>query len=205
MRDVAEQSVGWLVLAGIVLAIVLARKRYQNKFANAVAAAAEGGRAEVRAELGQHVNVAVDASHHGATATHSCADPWSCQVCAPVLFRVLRSDRHSVAVGAPGGSLTTGINDDDDHYDHHYYDNDRRMVERADRIVGAVVSEHGGSGESDRSAAGDVGTGGDVAFVSRPALVADMLRRPWAYDEADPRFERGVPVANGRRGRGPGR
>lgn len=211
MRDVAEQSIGWLVLAGIVLAVILAKRRHENKFSAAVSAARAEGHAEAVAALNaqQHVSVAVDASNRAASE-HRCLDPFTCSVCSPALLAVVRAYR---GVGAAGvaGALTGGNNDDNnlDHDDDSRADDYGRVVRGGRGFPGAILGDDSRRAEGDRHASDHARTGGDLAGLSgeslRPALVADMQRRPWAYDEADPRFERGVPVANGRRGRGPGR
>lgn len=219
MRDVIENGVTLLVLAGIVLAVILGRRRGKERTAAAIAAAraeafAEGGAAA--ANVGQTVQVAVDASHSAGDrgtlhALGACGNAWVCPVCAPRLLAVLGAP----GVGLPAGSPEHGVSwvyDDDD-------DDDRpaRYVERrTDNDSGGIVTYERRSAASDRDAGGHGFDSRGVEGLSRaslngelserrPELLADMLRRPWAYDEADPRFERGVPVANGRRGRGPGR
>lgn len=199
---------GWLVLAGIVLAVILGKRRYQNKFASAVEAAAEGGRAEVRAQLGQHVNVEVNASHNGGAGVHECVDPFACAVCSPVLFRVLSAYRDVGAVGIAGSSWS--------HHDDEHDDDDRRAddyggVDRGGRgVTGELVGDDCRSAARSGGARDRDGVAGSVEGVPgpyrlAPGTVNDMIARPWAYDEADPRFERGVPVGPGRGGRGPGR
>lgn len=209
MRDVAEQSVGWLVLAGIVLAVILAKRRTENKFSSAVSAARAEGHAEAVAALNaqQHVNVAVDASNRAA-GDHQCLDPFTCSVCAPALLRIVRAYRGGGAVGVAGSSWSY---DDDQHDDDDSRADDYGRVVRGGRGSAAAVEQlDGGSAAGvggDRDRVGDPGgvEGVQVPYRLAPGTVNDMIARPWAYDEADPRFERGVPVANGRRGRGPGR
>lgn len=229
MRDIAEQSVGWLVLGGIILAILVAKKRYENKFAAAVAAADANARAEVRNELGvgQSVNVAVDASHNRGAVGHQCGDPWSCEVCSPVLFRVLMSsDRGGLGVGGPraSGPARLDYHHDDDHYVAADTD-DTALV----GTTGASLGDNRGSGAGGRGPGGDARRvldleGAPCASVNgnspqskrldapqEPASTeflrryADALARPWAYDEGDPRCEvakLGHPATGF--GRGPG-
>lgn len=208
MRDVAEQAIGWLVPAGIICAIVLARRRYRGKYQSDIAAAEARGEANALASVAaqQHVNVAVDASNRGA-GDHECLDPFTCSVCAPALLRIVRAYR---GVGVAGSSWTRAGDYDDEHdYDDSRADDYGRVVRGRRGELGSVVSDDSGSAESDRNGRADAGAVRGVEGLPspelRPELFADMLRRPWAYDEADPRFEHGVPVANGRRGRGPGR
>lgn len=209
MRDVAEQSVGWLVLAGIVLAVLLGRKRGREKFAAAVSQARAEGYAAARVELGvsQSVNViAGNVAHDSRAVAHECANPYTCEVCAPVLLRVLSdAGRRPAAAAIESGSHDYNEHDDAAASYEHYssVDNGRR----GDLVaVEPVNSGRGAGAGDDRDRASGVRRveGVPVAWELRPELAADMVRRPWAYDEAEPRFEHGVPVANGRRGRGPG-
>lgn len=191
MREIAEQSLGWLVLAGIVLAVILAKRRYENRFEQRVEASAQ---AKLDAHLAAtggsaSVNVAVDASHRGATDPHQCTDLFTCAVCAPIALRVLMAaDRSGLGVGGPRPRLTTGIDHDNDHdaRPHH----DATLVGAA----GGGVGDNRGSGARGRGPGADVRRGLDLegapcASVNEISPLSDLLARPWAYDEPDPRCE----------------
>lgn len=169
MREIAEQSLGWLVLAGIVLAIVLAKRRYENKFAAAVASARAEGHAEASATAAQHVQVAVDASHNSGAAGHQCADPWACVLCAPVLYRVLAGRDRPGDFELPSAGRATRI--DDNYNGAHYYVHDRAVVdERPGRVDRAVVCDDGRRGESDREPDGRGADRGDLEGVPCASL-----------------------------------
>lgn len=210
MREIAEQSLGWLVLLGGVLAFVLARKRYKGKYSSDIAQARAEGYAAAKVELGVSQSVTVTAGNVGREDAHACSDPWSCLVCAPVLFRVLSGDRRGAAAAIGGAGGQHDYHDEYDHYDRTG-DNGRVDVWRR-RQLGGVVGDDGRRVTGAGRVGGDGPDFGGVevvpcaslsksgsAFTARPELVADMARRPWAYDEADPRFE------GSRGGRGPAR
>lgn len=150
MRDVFEQILGWGVIAGIVLAVLLGRKRGQDNRAAAIAAAhasgfAEGGAAAAEAHANQTVQVAVDASRRGSAAEYHEA-----AAADAAWHRVLRG-------GSAAGSLDNprGHYDPATHYDYHDlggesddYDHDdsrpRRVPVGRDRS-GSVPSRYGDS------------------------------------------------------------
>lgn len=190
MREIAEKSVGWLVLAGIVLAIVVAKRRSENKFAAAVAAARAEGHAEAvsGAAATSNVNVAVGASN-GGPALHQCDDLYSCAVCAPIALRILMdSGRSSAGVERASIGSATRLHD----YDHDYdSSSDDAAVVRTAR---SGVGDDGGSGASGRGPGGNARRADGVevapcASVNESSRLSDLLARPWAYDEADPRCE----------------
>lgn len=189
MREVAEKSVGWLVLGGIVLAVLVAKKRYENKFAAAIAAADANARAEVRNELGigQNVNVAVDASHNRGAVGHQCDDLYSCPICAPIALRVLMAaDRSRPSIERSSASVSARVD-----YD---YDDDTAYDAAVVGETGGSVGNDGGSGARGRGPGGHVRDSGGVevvpcASVNPSSPLSDLLARPWAYDEADPRCE----------------
>lgn len=207
MREVAEKSVGWLVLAGIILAVLLARKRGQDRSARASADAyaagfAEGGAAAATANAAQHVQVAVDASHRGMVE-HRCDDPFSCAVCGPVVDRILLAARTAgrVPAGERRERLPAGSNHHDDrrsdnydgiaYYDHNTPHPDdcadfRATLDaaRRDERIDAGDSE-GDRNVGDRRVAA-VGVGQPATPIMNRGLDGDVLYR------------------NGR-GRGPGR
>jgi len=104
VNDTLKQGLAWFVIAGCVLAWVLAKRRGENRFAAAVAKAhaegyAEGGQAVAM----QHVQVAVDASHRGGASSGDvdlraavldpedvCVDPLVCERCGPGARVILR-------------------------------------------------------------------------------------------------------------------
>lgn len=201
MRDVLENAVGWLVPIGIVAAIVLARRRYRDKYAADVAQARAEGYAAAKVELGISQQVTVNAGNIAndvGALDHQCAHPFACVRCAPVLFRVLRGGgRDPAALPVSGERVSARV----DHYDDDYHDNSSGPYDGSVvRSVGAGVGDDGGRGASARGVGG-YGAGGErvegvpcaslseIVGARRPELAADMLRRPWAYDVADPRFE----------------
>jgi hypothetical protein len=224
LQDHKSDIAGWLVLAGIVLVVLFCRRKYSGKYASDVAAAEARGEANAVAKLTaqQNVHVAVDASSgraqsEGGHAFLSCGEPWGCAQCSPGLARLLGDNRGRVALdpGEQRGGVATGV-----HYDYYdHYDNSADDYSSARRVDNG---RHGGA-----SSVNGVNVGGGardwcgrcfpapcdcVDPISRAELVADMARRPWAYnehdrlvvrvrgDEADPRFERRLSG-----GRGPGR
>jgi hypothetical protein len=172
VRDVIENGLAWAVVAGVVLAILLGKRRGQESRAAAIASAKSDARAELAAELtsmasaSQNVNVAVDASHRGlpggSAAEHSCDDPWSCVVCLPVLRRVALS---SV------GNVTTddrGVNDDDDDRGHDIEHARARTVPvglaRTATVRGRVVDRRHGADRvrSDATGPNDMSDDGET-------------------------------------------
>lgn len=190
MRDVAEKSVGWLVLGGIVLAVLVAKKRYENKFAAAVSHARAEGYAAAQVDLGVsqvvHVNAA-NITHDSGPTGHQCDDLYSCPICAPIALRVLMAaDRSRPSIERASASLAARVDYD---YDDDTADNAAVVGE-----TGGSVRDDGGSGARGRGPGGDVRDLGGVevipcASVNPSSPLSDLLARPWAYDEADPRCE----------------
>lgn len=93
MRDAIEQGLAWALIVGLVCAVVLGRRRGLKNRSDAIAQAhaagfAEGGKAAASALAQNTVNLALGGSVAAGHDAASCADPWSCSVCGPVLARV---------------------------------------------------------------------------------------------------------------------
>lgn len=177
MRDVAQKGLIWLIIAGVVLAIILGKRRgeqrAQARIDLAVSTAVGDTEQRVRAEFAaqQHVNVAVDASNR-SQADHRCDDPINCEVCAPILARILAAGRSRVTL--PTGERVSYYAADDHHPDdcaEYSAAIDKRSVSRSS----AVVHRNGGGGRTDHGDGRRVGAaGGDVGrSASWPAVGQD--------------------------------